>query len=100
MSRKAGTPGVGDISDFDDGGSDTEPLAWRQVFGTEIKVDEEVVASERPALSLLRNKRNAARVHDADLNIWMRFSFLSGHPATFGPVIAMGSAFQADLAAL
>ena len=43
MFRKAGTPVVIDSGDFDDGGSDTEPLAGRKIIGAKIKVDEEVI---------------------------------------------------------
>jgi hypothetical protein len=74
-------------------------LSGRQVVGAEVYVDEEVVVGERPALPLLGDERDTAGVHDADLDVGMRLAVLGGHPAAFGPAVAMGAAFQADLAA-
>ncbi len=56
-------------------------------------------AGERPAFSLQGDERDTAGVHNADLDVGMGLAVLGGHPAAFGPAVAMGAAFQADFAA-
>ena len=43
---------------FDHRGADGEPRPWRQVLDTEVQVDEQLIAGQVPALTLLRDQRN------------------------------------------
>src|SRR5262249_4552129 len=70
-ARELGAAGVRQCAHLDHGGADPQSRARRQVGGTDIEVDVELVAGGPPALAVLAagHDRRRARVYDRYLGV-------------------------------
>ena len=63
---------MGFRGDLDDRSADPQTLPNRQVGFAQIKVNKELIASQRPAFLRLGNQVNGPCVHYIQLHIWVR----------------------------
>src|SRR5688572_24121572 len=54
-------------TDFDDGAADLQLCTWWQIVISEVQIDIELIASERPAGAVRRNQRDDTRIHHRQL---------------------------------
>src|SRR5262245_32536907 len=83
--------------DFNDRGSECEPLSGGKVFNAQIQVEVQLVSRQRPSLFCLRDQSDDTSVHDVQLHIGVRLSIDRVRISSGSPVISHESVLQAEL---